>query len=334
VSDALPRDTVEAYYETGSGDEVTLRENEAAWRALRFRPRVLRDVTEVDLTTRLLGLELPSPVVVAPAALQGLAHPDGERATAAAAARAGTLLGLSTRSSEPLSEVAAALDGAPWWFQVYAMRNHELTIDLAQRAARFGATALVLTGDTPVVARKHRATPGLDLLGRYLGRLGEETGRTLRAEDVAQDPGADLALIRTLHEATGLPVLVKGVLRADEAETVLAAGAAGVVVSNHGGRQLDRAVASAYALPEVVSAVAGGAPVLVDGGIRSGLDALAALALGADAVLVGRPVLRGLMADGEAGVHAVLSTLLDELREALRLVGATSPRDLTPDLVV
>jgi 4-hydroxymandelate oxidase len=324
--------TAQDYLEGGSGEERTLRANEAAWGAIRFRPRALAGAGRATTAVTLLGSALAAPVLVAPTALHGLAHPEGEVATARGAAAAGSLLVLSTRSSVPLERVAEA--AGQWWFQVYAMRDRALTRDLVQRAAAAGAGALVLTGDTPVLGDRRRALPGLDVAALHLAGLRARTGRDLVAADVEQDPEAGPELVRRLAEDTGLPVLVKGVLRADDAARCVDAGAAGVVVSNHGGRQLDRAVASARALPEVVSAVAGGAPVLVDGGIRSGLDALAALALGADAVLVGRPVLRGLMAGGEAGVHAVLANLLDELREALRLVGATSPRDLTPDLVV
>ena len=325
--------TVRDYYDGGSGDETTSAENEAAWRAVRFRPHVLRDVGEVLTGIELLGARLSGPVVVAPTALHALAHPDGEAATARGAAAAGSLLVLSTRSWVPLEQVAAAAAG-PWWLQVYAMRDRGLTLDLARRAAAAGAAALVLTGDTPVVGAKKRATPGLDVPALHLQHLREQTGSDLTARDVEQDPTVGPAFIEALHRATGLPVLVKGVLRGDDALACLAAGAAGLIVSNHGGRQLDRAVATARALPEVVEAVGGTAPVLVDGGVRSGLDVLAALALGADAVLVGRPALHALGADGAQGVTDLLTRLHGELAHAMALVGARTPAEVTADLVV
>lgn len=320
------------YYEGGSGTEITLEANEAAWRSIRFRPRVLRNVGEVSTAVELLGVRLPSPVVVAPSALHGLAHEDGELATARGTAAAGNLLTLSARSSVPLEQVATAL-GGPWWYQVYAMRNRALTLDLARRAAAAGATALVLTGDTPVVGTKMRATPGLAVAETHLRNLRAQTGSDLVAADVEQDPTLDFSFIGLLVRETGLPVLVKGVLRADDAVSSLEAGATGVLVSNHGGRQLDRALPTAEALPEVVAAIGGSAPVLVDGGIRSGLDVLAALALGADAVLVGRPILRALMADGEQGVTRALQTFQHELAHSMRLAGATSLAEITEDLV-
>lgn len=320
--DAPTDSTVLDYYEGGSGDETTLRENSAAWQAIRFRPRVLRDVGRVSTRIELLGASLASPVVVAPAALHALAHPDAERATRRGTARAGSLMVLSTRSSIPLEQVAGAAPD-PWWFQVYAMRHRGLTLELAERAAAAGASALVLTGDTPVVGRKKRPTPGLDVTGLHLDNLRTQTTRALTRADVEQDPTLDFGFIEELRRASGLPVLVKGVLRGDDASACIDAGAAGLIVSNHGGRQLDRAIPTAVALPVVVAAVEGGAPVLVDGGIRSGLDVLAALALGAKAVLIGRPILAGLTADGAAGVERVLLRIRSELEHVMALAGAT-----------
>ncbi|MGY1733177.1 alpha-hydroxy acid oxidase [Geodermatophilus sp. SYSU D01045] len=332
---ALPSEVWD-YYEAGAGDEVTLGEAEAAWRDFRLRPRVLRDVSGVDLTTRLPGAEAASPFAVAPTAFHALAHPDGECATVRGAGDAGCLTVVSTRASRTLEDVGAAATG-PWWFQAYLMRDRGLTEALVQRAAAAGARAVVLTVDTPYVGRKDRVA-GVRIAvpdDVFLVNLAQHLVPGAVAREAAeQDPSATPDAIGRLAGVSGLPVLVKGVLRGDEADRCVEAGAAGVVVSTHGGRQLDRVVPSAHALPDVVEAVGGRVPVLVDGGIRSGTDALVALALGADAVLVGRPVLWGLAADGASGVTATLEALAAHLRHVLALAGATSPADLGPDVVV
>ncbi|HEU0256468.1 MAG TPA: alpha-hydroxy acid oxidase [Microbacteriaceae bacterium] len=327
------RADVEAYYETGSGAEVTLRENEAAWSALRFRPHVLRDVGTVTTRTTLFGATLDVPIGIAPSALHGLAHPEGECATARAANASGTLFVLSMRSSRSVEEVAAAAGGAPWWYQVYATVDRSVALRLAANASAAGAQALVLTGDTPLVARKRRAFPGVVPIRAHVANLRHRLTPPPTASDIRQDPTVTPSFIAELAKATGLPVLVKGVVRGDDADRLIAAGAAGIVVSNHGGRQLDRTVATADALPEVVVAVAGRVPVLVDGGIRTGGDVLAALCLGADAVLVGRPVLRALGRGGEAEVTRLLHGLQQELAEALALAGVRSPAETSPDMV-
>jgi 4-hydroxymandelate oxidase len=325
---------VEAYYETGSAEEVTLRENEAAWNGVRFRPHVLRDVGAVDTTTNLLGAALDAPIAVAPTALHGLAHSEGECAVARAVAASRSLLVLSMRSSRSPEEVARALGGAPWWYQVYATVDRSVSLRLAHRAVASGARALVLTGDTPVVARKRRPFPAVVPAQRHLANVSKMLGRQVDADAIRQDPGVTTSFLRELSEVTGVPVLVKGILRGDDADEVIAAGAAGVIVSNHGGRQLDRAVATAVALPEVALAVDGRVPLLVDGGIRTGGDVLAALGLGADAVLVGRPVLRALMQGGAPDVTRVLRRLQEEFAEALALIGVRNPAEVTADMVV
>ena len=312
------------YYATGAGEQATRDDAEAAWAALRLRPHVLRDVSAVDTSLELLGTPLRTPVLVGPTALHGLAHPDGEAATARGAADAGALFVLSTRASRRLEEVPAG----PWWFQAYVMRDHGLTRALVQRAAAAGATAVVLTGDVPYLGRRR---------GPLRTSLAADPLVNLRGADprsTEQDPTTGPEAVAELVEASGLPVLVKGVLRGDDALACLDAGAAGVVVSNHGGRQLDRALPTAHALPEVAEAVAGRAPVLVDGGIRSGLDVLCALALGADAVLLGRPALWALAADGADGVRACVDALTDDLAHVMGLAGATTLAGLTRDLVV
>jgi 4-hydroxymandelate oxidase len=327
AAEALPAD-VHGYVSGGAGDDVSAGEAERAWARLRLRPRVLRDVGTVDTSLELLGSRLRTPVLVAPTAQHGLVHPEGEAATARGTAAAGSLLVVSTRSSLRLEDVAAD----PWWMQVYVLRDRGLTRALVQRAVATGATALVLTGDTPYVALRRAAAPRRG--PQHLANLAQHLVEGVHGDDdVEQDPTVDVRVVEELASASGLPVLVKGVLRGDDALRCLDAGAAGVVVSNHGGRQLDRAVPTAQALPEVVDAVAGRAPVLVDGGLRSGLDALVALALGADAVLVGRPVLWGLAAGGADGVRDCLDALTDDLRRCMGLAGARSLHELDPDLV-
>lgn len=324
------------YYASGAGAELTVAEAEAAWSAYRLRPRVLHDVSSVDLSVSLPGADVSSPFVVAPMAFHALAHPGGERATFRGTGAAGCLGVLSTRSSLAIEDVAAAATG-PWWFQAYGMRDRELTRSLTRRAAAAGATAVVLTVDTPHVGRKGKvggvriSVPDdqfLVNLARHL--LPGADGRA----DAEQDPSLTPDVIADLAGVSGLPVLVKGVLRGDEARRCVDAGAAGVIVSNHGGRQLDRAVPSALALPDVVDAVGDDVPVLVDGGIRTGLDALVALALGADAVLVGRPVLWALACAGPEGVTACLDALRSDLAHVLAVAGAPSIAGLDRSMAV
>ncbi|WNG41398.1 alpha-hydroxy-acid oxidizing protein [Archangium violaceum] len=318
------------YFAGGSGEESTLADNTAAWARLRLRPRVLRDVSSVDTTTEFLGVTLSSPVLVAPTAFHSLAHPDAELATAQGTREAGSLLVLSSRSSRRIEDVAS--HAGPWWFQVYVFRDRGLTRALVQRAAAAGARALVLTADTPYVGRKrrNRGDASLPLADEdFLANLEGLTHRAL----AEQAPDVTFADISRLSEDSGLPVLVKGVLRADDALECLHHGASGLIVSNHGGRQLDGALATADALPEVVSATAGRAPVLVDGGVRSGRDVLRALALGARAVLLGRPVLWGLATGGAAGVRQVLETLREDTAHTLALAGLSRVSAVGPDVL-
>ena len=276
---------------------------EGEWDRCRLRPHVLRDVSSVSTATALLGTALSSPFLVGPTAFHDRLHTDAESATAAGAAAAGALMVWSMRASRPF-------EGAGWW-QVYVLRDRARTLEHVLRARDAGASALVLTGDTPYLGTARR------------GPLG----------DLDQSPDASLDDVGWLATETGLPVLVKGVLRADDARDCLRAGAAGLVVSNHGGRQLARTVSTASALPEVVDAAEGRVPVLVDGGIRSGVDALCALAMGAAAVLVGKPVMWGLAADGAAGVEACLRALTDDLAFVMGLAGARSLAELDRSLL-
>jgi 4-hydroxymandelate oxidase len=319
------------YYAGGSGAELSLNEARGAWLRYRLRPRVLVDVSSVHLATDLLGTTLASPIAVAPVAYQGLLNADGEVALREGAG--GHLTIVSTRATRSVEEIGAAAAG-PWWFQVYVTLDRGLTEALVKRAAAAGAQALVLSGDTPYIARKARggrpdalgAPSTMTNFAPHL-RPGADPGR-----DTEQNPGATPADIAWLAGVSGLPVLVKGVLRGDDAQRCLAAGAAGVVVSNHGGRQLDRAVAPALALPDVVAAC-GDAPVLVDGGVRSGLDVLTALALGAHSVLVGRPFSWALATGGADGVRDLFAAFDDELAHVLGLAGCPNVAAASADLV-
>ena len=314
------------YYAGGSGSERTLRASVAAWQQHWLLPRVLRDVSTVDTSVRLPGLPetvARTPVGVAPTGFQGLASPDGELATARGAAAAGALMIVSSRCSrrlEDIGKIAADGEGA-WWFQVYVMRDRDLTVRLVARAVAAGARALVLTADTPVVGHKRRDR-GEDLITEteFTVNTGPLADLSL-AEQAADLTFADIGWLARL---SGVPVLVKGVLRADDARACLAAGAAGVIVSNHGGRQLDGAVPTALALPAVAAEVGGAAAVFADGGLRTGEDVLAALGLGARAVFLGRPVLWALACGGAEGVRDLLTGLTSDLAHAMTLAGAAT----------
>jgi 4-hydroxymandelate oxidase len=320
------------YIAGGAGPETTLVDNEAAWQRLRLRPRVLRDVAKVSTTTTLLGTELPTPVGVAPSAFHRVAHPEGEAATARGAAAAGALYVVSSRASIRPAEIAAAAPDAPRWFQVYVWAERSITVDLVAEARDAGYLALVLTGDTPVLGRRLRDERNAFTLPAEAYQPYESTERGNHLGPL-QDPSVTFDDIGWLREQSGLPVVVKGVLRGDDAVRCLEAGAAGVMVSNHGGRQLDGAVATADALAEVAEAVGGAGEVYVDGGVRSGVDVVRALALGARAVLVARPPMWGLATGGAEGVRQVLQAFHDDLVLAMRLCGAASLEDCSADLL-
>jgi 4-hydroxymandelate oxidase len=318
------------YYAGGSGRERTLRASVSAWQQHWLMPRVLRDVSTVDTSVRLPGLPetaAATPIAVAPTGFQGLAHPEGEVATARGAAQAGALMVVSTRCSMRIEEIAEAVagEGGAWWFQVYVMRDRTLTARLVDRALNAGARALVLTGDTPVVGRKRRdRTEGVVSDAHVLANIGPLADLSLTGQ-AADVTFADIGWLARLG---GVPVLVKGVLRADDARACAAAGAAGVIVSNHGGRQLDRAVPTALALPAVAAELGSSVPVFVDGGLRTGADVLAALGLGARAVFLGRPVLWALACGGADGVRDLLTGLTSDLTHEMALAGAAALADV------
>jgi isopentenyl diphosphate isomerase/L-lactate dehydrogenase-like FMN-dependent dehydrogenase len=320
------------YYAGGAGDEWTLRENVEAFRRWTLRPRVLCEVETIDPGTTVLGTRVSFPVLLAPVALQRLAHPDGELATARAADAAETLMCLSTIATATPEEVAAAAPGAPRWFQVYVLKDRGATRDLVARAAAAGYSALVLTADTPYLGRRERDIRYAFTIPEAMRPLalasadGERVGATILPE---LSPSVGWRDVEQLVADTNLPVLVKGVHTAEDAALALEHGAAGVIVSNHGGRQLDGVAAAIDMLPEIVETVAGRAEVLMDGGVRRGADVVKALALGARAVLVGRAFLWGLVVGGEEGVRNVLELLRAEMVLALALCGCTSPDELT-----
>src|SRR5512133_140697 len=327
------------YFAGGAWDEVPLRENVAAWRRWRLRPRMLVDVGGVSTATELFGTEISMPIVVAPVAFQRMAHEDGEPGMARAAAAAGALMCLSTIATARPSEVAEAAPGGHRWFQLYCFRDRAVTQTLIDEAVEFGYEAIVLTVDAPRLGWRERdmrsgfTVPAEMSVPSVAAALGSDKPIGVAEAFALLDPTLTWSDLEQLVAASDLPVLVKGVLTSEDAELALEHGASGVIVSNHGGRQLDGVAPSAEALPEVADAVGGRAPVLVDGGVRRGTDVLVALALGADAVMVGRPALWGLAAQGERGARRVLEILRNELELALALAGCPSPAAVTPEHV-
>ncbi|CAN5692140.1 alpha-hydroxy acid oxidase [soil metagenome] len=322
------------YVAGGADDELTLADNRAAFARWRLRPRVLVDVSAVDPTTTMLGRSVALPVGVAAVAFQHFAHPEAEAATARAAARAGVVFCLSTMSSRSIEEVAAAADaagGGARWFQLYVHQQRTRSEDLVRRAARAGYEALVVTVDFPVAGNRERdlrnRLPYPEAFGNFElppagdGVLAPAIGGFIDATL----SWADLAWLRSLSD---LRLIVKGVMTAEDAALAVEHGAAGVVVSNHGGRQLDRLPATIDVLAEIAAAVGDGAEVYLDGGVRRGTDVLIALALGARAVFAGRPIVYALAAGGEAGVSHALEILGAEIRRGMALLGVTHPGQL------
>lgn len=320
---ALPAPLLE-YVVQGAGGGLSAAEANAVWGAVRLWPHVLRDVTAVDLSVHLLGERYDVPWGVAPTTLQRVVHPEGEVAMARATAAAGAPMVVSSNAGTAFEEIAAT--GVGWWLQAYLPADRTLAEPMLQRAVSAGARAVVLTVDTPIVSTKdHAGAPVWDLVDPGLLRVNFEPGYD-------QEPGSDKATdlgphdVDWLAKRTGLPVVVKGVLRPDDARRCVQAGARAIWVSNHGGRQLDRAVPTAEALSGVVAEVGREAEVYVDGGLRTGLDVLTAGAHGASAVFLGRSPLLALV-DGAAGVARLHTVMRAQLEEALRLAGCRSLRD-------
>ena len=322
-----------AYLAGGSGDEWTLRENRAAFARWTFRPRVLCDVSAISTATTVLGTKIELPVVVAPVAYQQLYHPDGDCATARGAAAAGAGLAVSTFCTRSHEEIAAAAPGLMQWCQLYVFRDRGVTREHLAEAAAAGCSAVVLTVDTPRLAQRERdlrigfAVPS-DLPLPYARAAIGDAAKNPADQFALLDDSVSWRDLEWIASEAKVPVVLKGVVTREDAETAVEHGAAAVVVSNHGGRQLDGAPATLDALPEVVDAIAGRAEVYLDGGIRRGTDVAKALALGARAVLAGRAPMFGLAAAGEDGVRHVLEILRDELTLALCLLGCTSPEEI------
>ena len=355
------------YYRSGAQDEITLALNNSHFNQIRLRPKMLRDVSVIETKTELLGCAISMPLIIAPTAFQCLAHRDGERATAQAASRAGTIMTLSTLSTSSIEEVALAATPHHLWFQLYVYRDRKITEDLVRRAETAGYKALVLTVDSPKLGKRERdirnnfhLPPGLSVknLEKFLLQdldAAPDTVQNNLAHYIATlyDQSLTWQDLEWIVSMTKLPVLVKGILRGDDAVMALKSGARGIIVSNHGARQLDTALSGIEALPEIVQAVRSfegldcsdslalaasthdntKALIMMDGGVRRGADIYKALCLGARAVLLGRPVLWGLATDGAKGVEAVLKILYDELVLTMQLSGAASLKDLSGDCV-
>lgn len=314
------------YYQSGVDDEVTLRANRAAFECIRLRPRMLVDVSTFDMRTTVLDTPISMPILIAPTAFQCLAHPEGECATARAAGNTGTLMVVSTSATRSLEEIEGAASG-PLWFQLYfyGRKNAE---SLVHRAERAGYRALVITVDAPRWGRKERA-----IRSSFSFPLHLSEANFTAEEEIEEFAAVTWKELDWLRSFTSLPIILKGILTAEDALKAVEYEVDGIIVSNHGGRQLDSVPASIEALPEVVEAVDGRCEIYLDGGIRRGTDILKALALGARAVLVGRPILWGLAANGAEGISHILELLREELELAMVLAGCPTLSSIDRSLV-
>lgn len=332
---AVLPDYVYGYFAGMAGGGESVQDATELWNAVRFRPRSFTNYASLQTGTSVLGHAVDTPVLAAPMAQQNAATPLAEVAMARAVRDAGSLLGISTNTSVPFDQIASV--GAPWWFQVYVMRDQGLSNALVERAAAAGAKALILTVETTRLTSAGLTidpqfwpeSPSKKRLGNLLGE--DLVGLPSDATESSQNLSLDV--IEELRDRTGLEVVVKGILRADDARAAVDAGAAGIIVSTHGGRRLGASVSSIAALPAVIQSVGNDCEVYVDSGIRSGVHVAAALAMGAQAVFVGRPLMWGLAAAGESGAASVLAHFTQELCETMAGIGAGTISDLTPDLI-
>ncbi|OVA20916.1 FMN-dependent dehydrogenase [Macleaya cordata] len=343
AKERLPK-MVYDYYASGAEDQWTLKENRLAFSRILFRPRILIDVSKIDITTSVLGSKISMPIMIAPTAMQKMAHPEGELATTRAAASAGTIMTLSSWATSSVEEVASTGPGIRF-FQLYVYKDRNIVTQLVKRAESAGFKAIALTVDTPRLGRreadiKNRFTlPSFLTLKNFegldIGKLDKTNDSGLASYVAGQvDRSLSWKDVQWLQTITKLPILVKGVMTAEDTRLAIQAGAAGIVVSNHGARQLDYVPATISCLEEVVKAAEGRVPVFLDGGVRRGTDVFKALALGASGVFIGRPVLFSLAVDGEAGVRKVLQMLHDEFELTMALSGCCSLGEITRNHIV
>lgn len=331
-------DHVFHYIAGGAGDELTVAANRSAFDRILLHPRVLVDVSKRSQRTSVLGCELSAPLLVAPTALHGMVHREGELATARAAAAFGTTMVLSTLATQPIEDVVRVAPGSVW-FQLYVYKDRGATEALVARVEAAGAKALVVTVDAPYLGLREREGAHPLLLPQDFHAPNVVAGTAPARADLARtfldlvDPSLSWKDIAWLRRHTKLPIVLKGILRADDAERALEEGVDGIVVSNHGGRQLDGVVPTIDALAPIAEVISGRVALLVDGGVRRGTDVIKALARGADAVLLGRPILWGLAAAGSRGVHSVLEMLRHELDLAMALCGCTDIASITDELL-
>eukprot|EP00054_Salpingoeca_dolichothecata_P038211 m.13199 g.13199 ORF g.13199 m.13199 type:complete len:371 (-) comp8330_c0_seq1:78-1190(-) len=342
----LPKQAYD-YYASGANDEISLQENRTAFARYRLRPRILRNVSVLNTETTILGQKIATPICIAPTAMQRMAHPDGETATARAAQAAQTAMILSSWSTSSIEEVARSNGDGLRWFQLYVYHDRKVVLDLVHRAEASGYKALVVTVDTPILGQRNKDVKNRFKLPSHLTLANFSERGDEKATGVQSNEDSGLAAyvaslidqtlnwedIAWLKKKSKLPLVLKGILTAEDARLAVQHGASAVIVSNHGARQLDTCPATLEALPEVVKAVNGRAEVYLDGGIRMGTDVLKALALGARAVFIGRPVLWGLSYDGQAGVTEVLRVLQAEFRLAMALSGMRNLKEITSNLV-
>lgn len=343
AKEKLPK-MVYDYYASGAEDQWSLKENRDAFSRILLRPRILIDVSRIDMTTSVLGFKISMPIMVAPSAMHRMAHPDGEMATARAASAAGTIMTLSSMSTSSVEEVASTGPGIRF-FQIYVFRDRNVVLQLMRRAERAGFQAFVITVDAPRLGRREAdiknrfiLPPNLTLKnfeGLEIGKIDKTNDSGLASYFSSQiDSSLTWKDVHWMQSITKLPIIVKGVMTAEDTRLAIESGVSGVLLSNHGARQLDYVPATISCLEEVVKAAAGRIPVFLDSGVRRGTDVFKALALGASGVFIARPVLFGLAAEGEAGVRKVLQMLRDEFELTMTLAGCCSLKDITRNHVI